>query len=395
MIAQKIKETMNSKGSSVIRKMFEEGIQLKKEFGEDAVFDFSLGNPDLDPPPEVLEAIKETALNDFHGCHGYMMNAGFPETRQAIAEKVSREQKSRVSKENVVMTAGAASALNCVLKALLNPGDDVVVPSPFFAEYRHYAHNFSGNLVEVPTNDDFSLNVEKIAAALSEKTAAVLINTPNNPTGTIYSENDITKLVEALERHGKKSGRMPYLICDEPYRAIVYDDAVIPTVFEKYDNSVIVSSFAKDLSLPGERLGYIAANGKCEDCAEFISACVFALRTLGFVNAPGFFQRVVAKSWNAQADYSSYKKRRDLLTAILDKAGLSYCRPQGAFYLFVKVPEEWNGDDSAFCDHLKKFFILSAPGTGFGRKGYFRLAYCVDEKTIVNSEKAFLSAVGK
>ena len=227
---------------------------------------------------------------------------------------------------------------------------------------------------------------------LSLKTAAVLINTPNNPTGKIYSESDIEELAAALKKHGNSCGRMPCLICDEPYRAIVYDGAKVPPVFPKYENAVVVSSFAKDLSIPGERIGYIAVNPKCEDSDEFISACTFCLRTLGCVNAPAFFQKVVAKSWNAKVDYSSYARRRDLLMAILDKAGFEYCRPQGAFYLFVKVPSRWNDDDSAFCDYLKKFFILSAPGNGFGKKGYFRLAYCVSEKTIVNSEKAFIAA---
>ncbi|WP_178843830.1 pyridoxal phosphate-dependent aminotransferase [uncultured Treponema sp.] len=392
MIAPKIKQTINSKGASVIRKMFEEGIQLKKQYGEDRVFDFSLGNPDLDPPKEVLDAIAEVAGDTSHGCHGYMPNAGYSETRQAMAEKVGGEQQTKLEEKNVVMTVGAASALNCVFKSILSEGDEVIVPAPFFAEYRHYVSNFGGKLVEVPAGDDFSLDVGGIEKVLSEKTAAVLINTPNNPTGKIYSEAEISDLTAALKKHGTACGRMPYLVCDEPYRAIVYDGAEVPPVFPKYENSVVVSSFAKDLSIPGERIGYIAVNPSCEDADEFISACTFCLRTLGCVNAPAFFQKVVAKSWNAKVDYSSYARRRDLLMNILDKAGLEYFRPQGAFYLFVKVPEAWNEDDSAFCDHLKKFFILSAPGAGFGKKGYFRLAYCVSEKTIINSEKAFIEA---
>lgn len=392
MIAPKIKEIINSKGASVIRKMFEEGILLKKEYGDDNVFDFSLGNPDLDPPKEVVDAILEVAKDTTHGCHGYMPNAGYPEARLAMAEKVSGEQTVKLEEKNIVMTVGAASALNCVFKSILSSGDEVIVPAPFFAEYRHYVANFGGKLVEVSTKADFSLDVQAIEKMLSPKTAAVLINTPNNPTGKIYSESDIEELAAALKKHGNSCGRMPYLICDEPYRAIVYDGAKVPPVFSKYENAVVVSSFAKDLSIPGERIGYIAVNPKCEDSDEFISACTFCLRTLGCVNAPAFFQKVVSKSWNAKVDYSSYARRRDLLMAILDKAGFEYCRPQGAFYLFVKVPSRWNDDDSAFCDYLKKFFILSAPGNGFGKKGYFRLAYCVSEKTIVNSEKAFISA---
>ncbi len=392
MIAPKIKEIMNSKGSSVIRKMFDEGIQLKKKYGEDKVFDFSLGNPDLDPPEEVEDAILEVANDKTHGCHGYMPNAGYMETREAMALKVGGEQTVKLEGKNVVMTVGAASALNCVFKAILSEYDEVIVPAPFFAEYRHYVSNFGGKLVEVMTKADFSLDVEAIAKALSEKTAAVLINTPNNPTGKVYSKSDIAELTSALKKHGRKCGRTPYLICDEPYRAIVYDGVKVPPVFPEYENAVVVSSFAKDLSLPGERIGYIAVNPACEDADEFIAACTFCLRTLGCVNAPAFFQKVVARSWNAKVDYSSYAKRRDLLTAILDKAGFEYCKPEGAFYLFVKVPERWGDDDGGFCDHLKKFFILSAPGAGFGKKGYFRLAYCVSEKTITGSENAFIEA---
>lgn len=392
MIAPHIKQLMTSKDASVIRKMFEEGILLKKQYGEKNVFDFSLGNPDLDPPQEVIDAIKEVAADTSHGAHGYMSNAGFPQTRSALAQKVSLEQKCTLSGENIVVTVGAASALNCVFKAILSAGDEVVVPSPFFSEYRQYTRNFNATLVDAPTNDDFSINIDNIKNALTPKTAAVLINSPNNPTGKIYSESEIIQLTKVLDEHAENCGRKPYLICDEPYRAIVYDEGEIPTVFDKYENAVVVSSFAKDLSLPGERIGYIAANPKMEDCAEFIQACVFSLRTLGFVNAPAFFQKVVAKSWNAKVDYSSYKKRRDMLTKILDKAGFEYCKPQGAFYLFVKVPEKFGNDDGEFCEHLKKHLILGAPGAGFGRKGYFRLAYCVSEETIKNSENAFIEA---
>ncbi len=392
MINPQIKETINSKGASVIRKMFEEGIQLKKQYGEDNVFDFSLGNPDLDPPEEVVKAIQEEAKDVSHGCHGYMPNAGYPEVRESMAKKVSGEQGVTLSGQNIVMTVGAASALNCVFKTILSKDDEVIVPAPFFAEYRHYVRNYQGNLIEVPCKDDFSLDIDSIAAKLSEKTAAVLINTPNNPTGKVYSEQDIIKLTDVLKKHGNACGRMPYLICDEPYRAIVYDGVKVPSVFDKYNNAVVVTSFAKDISIPGERIGYVAANPSMEEPAEFISAVTFCLRTLGCVNAPAFFQKVAAKSWNAKVDYTSYKVRRDKLMAILDKAGFEYHRPDGAFYLFVKAPAKWSGDESAFCDHLKKFFILSAPGSGFGKKGWIRLAYCVSEKTIVNSEKAFIEA---
>lgn len=393
MIAHHIKETINSKGASVIRKMFEEGIVLKKEHGEDNVFDFTLGNPDLDPPEKVVKAIYEEAKDISHGCHGYMPNAGYPFVREAIAKKITKEQGVSVKGENVIMTVGAASALNCVFKALLNPGDEVIVPQPFFAEYRHYAKNHGGALIEVPSKPDFSLDLQAIQSHLGGKTAAVLINNPNNPSGKIYSEEEIKALAAILKENQAKTGRITYLVCDEPYRAIVYDGAKVTPAFQFYENTVVVSSFAKDLSLPGERIGYIAVNPSSDNPEEFIRAVTFALRVLGCVNAPAFFQKVIAKSWDAEVDYSSYKVRRDMLMAILDKAGIEYFRPQGAFYLFCKVPASFNGDDSDFTDYLKKYMILAAPGSGFGGKGWFRLAYCVSEKTIAGSEKAFCQAM--
>lgn len=393
MIAKHIKETIESKGASVIRKMFEEGIVLKKEHGAENVFDFTLGNPDLDPPEKVVAAIQEEARDVSHGCHGYMPNAGYPFVREAIAQKITREQGVPVAGGNVIMTVGAASALNCVFKAILNPGDEVLVPMPFFAEYRHYAKNHGGILVEVPSKADFSLDLGAIQKSLSEKTAAVLINNPNNPSGKIYSEDDIKSLASVLREHGKKTGRVTYLVCDEPYRAIVYDGAKVAPAFRLYENTVVVSSFAKDLSLPGERIGYIAVNPASDAPDEFIKAVTFALRVLGCVNAPAFFQKVIAKSWDAEVDYSSYKVRRDKLMAILDRVGIEYYRPEGAFYLFCKVPARFNGDDGDFCDYLKRYLVLAAPGSGFGGAGWFRLAYCVSEQTIVNSEKAFAKAM--
>jgi aspartate aminotransferase len=384
---------MNSKGASVIRKMFEEGNALKAKYGEDNVFDFSLGNPDLDPPEEVLSAIEEIAKDKSHGAHGYMPNAGYMEARKAMAAKTKKEQGVDVKAENICMTVGAAGALNCVFKAILNAGDNVVVPSPFFAEYRHYVHNQGAELIEVPTKADFSLDTDAISKALNEKTAAVLINTPNNPTGKIYSEDDIKSLAEVLNAHEKKYGYKPYLISDEPYRAIAYDGREVAPAFPVYDEAVIVTSFAKNISIPGERIGYIAVNPKAKDAAEFIAACIFANRILGFVNAPAFFQKVVAKSWDAKVDYSSYEKRRNEIMAVLDAAGIEYAKPEGAFYIFCKVPDKWNGDDMAFSEHLKKFFIISAPGGGFGCKGWIRLAYCVSEKTILNSKEAFIKAM--
>ena len=393
MISQSIKSLLESPSSGVIRKMFEEGAALKKKYGAENVYDFSLGNPDLDPPAKVLDAIKEVCNDEGHLCHGYMPNAGYQTTRQAMAKKTSLEQGIEVSFENIIMQVGAAGALNSTLKSLLNPGDQVLVPAPYFVEYDHYIHNHGGEIVRVKTNDDFSLNADNIAAALSDKTAAVIINSPNNPTGRIYSEKEISDLCQVLKEHGKKTGRYPYLICDEPYRAITYGGKKVTSVFDKYEYSIIGTSFAKNLSIPGERIGYAAVNPRCPEAKNLVAAIIFSTRILGYVNAPAFFQRVIEKSWDAQCDYSLYEKRAKEICQVMDYAGLKYVKPEGAFYLWVKCPDKWNDDDMAFTNHMKSFNILCAPGSGFGGKGWFRIAYCCSEETILNSREAFKNAV--
>lgn len=393
MIARNMKSILENPANGVIRKMFEEGALLKKKYGEDNVYDFSIGNPDLDPPAEVVEAIKEIAADTSPMCHGYMPNPGYMQARQAMAEKTSLEQGTAVPADCVIMSVGAAGAMNCVFKALLNVGDEVIVPAPYFAEYGHYCANHGGTLRPVPTKNDFSLDTDAIKAALTEKTAAVIINSPNNPTGRIYSREEIQALSAVLTTHGEKTGRYPYIVCDEPYRAITYGGKKVAPVFPEYRQAVVVTSFAKNLSVPGERIGYIAVNPASDDVSEMVAACILATRILGFVNAPAFFQKVIARSWNARCDYSLYEKRCREIMEIMDYAGLQYAKPEGAFYLFVKVPEGWNGDDMAFTEHLKKFNILCAPGTGFGGKGWFRISYCVAEKTILNSKEAFYKSV--
>ena len=393
MIARNMKSILENPANGVIRKMFEEGALLKKKYGEDNVYDFSIGNPDLDPPAEVVEAIEEIAADTSPMCHGYMPNPGYMQARQAMAEKTSLEQGTAVPADCVIMSVGAAGAMNCVFKALLNDGDEVIVPAPYFAEYGHYCANHGGTLRPVPTKNDFSLDTDAIKAALTEKTAAVIINSPNNPTGRIYSREEIQALSAVLTAHGEKTGRYPYIVCDEPYRAITYGGKKVAPVFPEYRQAVVVTSFAKNLSVPGERIGYIAVNPASDDASEMVAACILATRILGFVNAPAFFQKVIARSWNARCDYSLYEKRCREIMEIMDYAGLQYAKPEGAFYLFVKVPEGWNGDDMAFTEHLKKFNILCAPGTGFGGKGWFRISYCVAEKTILNSKEAFYKSV--
>ena len=392
MISKCIKSLVESPSSGVIRKMFEEGAALKKKFGAENVYDFSLGNPDLDPPKKVTDAIKEVCNAESHLCHSYMPNAGYPETRAAMAKKTSLEQGVEVPFENLVMQVGAAGALNSILKALLNPGDQVIVPAPYFVEYDHYIHNHGGDIVRAKTNEDFSLNAHYIEALLNEKTAAIIINSPNNPTGRIYSEKEIDDLCSVLKAHGKKTGRYPYIICDEPYQAITYNGAKVAAVFPKYEYSIIGTSFAKNLSSPGERIGYAAVNPACPEAKDLVAAIIFATRILGYVNAPAFFQKVIAKSWDAECDYSLYEKRCKEICEVMDYAGLKYVKPEGAFYLWVKCPDKWKDDDMAFVNHMKSFNILCAPGSGFGGKGWFRIAYCCSEETILNSREAFKKA---
>ena len=393
MISKKVRDIVESPSNGVIRKMFEEGALLRKKYGADKVYDFSIGNPDLDPPQKVVDAVKEIAADNSHLRHGYMPNPGYPETRAAMAKKTGIEQGMEIDFSNVVMAVGAAGAINATLKALLNDGDQLIVPCPYFAEYGHYVQNHNGEIVGVKTKDDFSLDTDVIRDALNEKTAAILLNSPNNPTGRIYSDEDIDNLVKVLKDHGKKTGRYPYIILDEPYRAITYDGKKVAPVFNKYEYSVVVTSFAKNLSLPGERIGYICVNPKNPEAKDFIAAAIFSTRVLGYVNSPAFFQKVIAKSWDAECDFSTYEKRRNEIMEVMDYAGLKYVKPEGAFYLWVKVPDGWNDDDMAFTNHLKKYNILCAPGSGFAGKGWFRIAYCCSEQTILNSKEAFKKAV--
>jgi aspartate aminotransferase len=370
--------------------MFEEGISLKNQYGEDKVFDFSIGNPDIDPPREFHELFVKIAQEDAPGSHGYMPNAGFDSVREAVAKKASREQGVNCRAKDIIMTVGAAGALNAVLKAILNPGDNVIVSRPYFVEYGSYIANHGGTISLVDSTPDFSLDIAKISAALNEKTAAVLINSPHNPTGKIYSKETLAALADVLRAHAKKTGRAVYLIGDEPYREIVYKGHTVPPLLASYENSIVVTSYSKSLSLPGERIGYIVINPACDDYDLLNAGIVMSNRVLGYVNAPALMQRLVAGLTDVTVDVGVYERKRNLLSEGLKKAGLSFAEPEGAFYLFVKVP---GGDDFRFVDHLKKYLILGVPGTGFGGPGYMRLAYCVSEKTIENSIPAFIEAV--
>ena len=372
--------------SSWIRKMFDEGPRLKKEHGAENVFDFSLGNPNLDPAKGVKDAILAAAADDTPGIHGYMPNAGFPYVRAAVAAKIRQDEGVDLNENHIVMTVGAGGAVNVVLKTILNPEDEVIFPKPFFVEYVFYVDNHGGNGIIVSTTEDFSLDLDAIEAAINPRTAAVMINSPNNPTGRVYSENNIRELGALLERKSKDIGRPIVLISDEPYRGIIYDDVVVPSVLKAYSNSIVVTSFSKDLSLPGERIGYIAMNPEIDNAGLMMEGLILANRILGFVSAPSLMQRAVKNVLRDLVDVSIYKRRRDRLYEALTSFGYECVKPEGAFYLFPKSPIK---DDVSFVVALQKKLILTVPGTGFGEPGYFRIAYCVSDETIEGSLKGF------
>jgi aspartate aminotransferase len=369
--------------------MFEEGIGLKKKFGPDKVFDFSLGNPDLEPPEAFHQTLLRLVTENAPGSHGYMPNAGFPHVREALARKASVEQGTALELRHIVMSVGAAGALNTILKAVLNPGDEVVVSRPYFMEYRAYIANHGGKLVEAAADEGFNLDTDTVRAALSEKTAAVLINSPHNPTGRVYPQKTIAALAEVLLEHGRKTGRFPYLVADEPYRELVYDGLTVPPILSAYPHSIVATSYSKSLSLPGERIGYIAVGPRNDDEDSLIDALIYATRVLGYVNAPALMQRCVAELSKVKAAVDVYAARRSAFKKVLDHAGLSYINPEGAFYIFCKVPGGFANDDRAFVDALKKHLILGVPGSSFGAPGWVRFAYCVSEENIRNSAAAF------
>jgi aspartate aminotransferase len=374
--------------ASWIRRMFAEGPRLKARFGEENVFDFTLGNPDLNPPEEFFHTLQRLSGAKVKGAHGYMPNEGFPAVRTAIAEKVSREHGVSVSADHIIMTCGAAGGLNVVLKTILDPGDEVIVSKPYFVEYNFYIANHGGVIRLADSDPDFSLNVGNIDTLITEKTKAVLVNSPNNPTGKIYPEKRIQELAEMLTRHNKK-GRTIYLVSDEPYREIAFDRIVVPSILSNYPHSIVVNSYSKSLSIPGERIGYIAVNPACDSLAELIAGMTFCNRILGYVNAPALMQRIVAELTDVRVDIAPYRERRDIFMAGLREAGYSFPVPEGAFYIFCKSPID---DDIEFVRHLQKHNILAVPGTGFGGPGYFRLAYCVPDGVIRRSLPKFREA---
>jgi len=389
-IAKQIKGYMSS--ASWIRKMFEQGAKLKAVHGAENVFDFSLGNPNLSPPTAFNQKLKALIESEKPGSHAYMPNPGYPFVRQAVATYLSKEHGADITENEILMTCGAAGGLNVILKTILDPDDEVLTPAPFFVEYKFYAENHNGKLIPVKTRPDFTLDMEAIAAAITARTKAVIINSPNNPTGQIYSEDSINRVGSLLREKSMEFGRTIYLISDEPYRKIIYDNATVPSIFRCYPESIITTSYSKDLSLPGERIGYIAVNPSASFLADLINGMSLANRILGFVNAPALMQRVIAELQGETVDISQYAKNRELLCNGLEACGYEFIKPPGAFYLFPQSPI---ADDVEFVQALAEELILAVPGTGFGGPGHFRIAFCVAEETITHAMPGFERAIKK
>lgn len=392
VVTPQIRQQMSD--ASWIRRMFEAGIELKQRVGADNVFDFSLGNPDVPPPAgarEVLRALAERAVKP--GGLGYCPNAGLPSVRATLARKIAREQAAPVEARHVILTCGAAGGLVTFFRAVLEPGDEVLCPAPYFVEYGAYAGHFGGVLRSVPAKPpDFALDVPALEAAIGPRTRAVVVNTPNNPAGTIYDAATLRALGEALARKNAGRERPVFLVSDEPYRALAYDGATVPPVLPLSPFAVVIGSFSKSLSLAGERVGYIAASPAMPDVPVLVDAMTMTNRTLGFVNAPVIGQQLVEALVDASVDVAVYDRRRQVMAAALRGAGIEFALPRGAFYFFPKAP---GGDDRRFVDLLLEENVLAVPGRGFGFPGHFRLAFCVDEKVIERSGPSFQRAAAK
>ncbi len=378
--------------SSWIRKMFEEGARLKAIHGADSVFDFSLGNPYLPPPETFRHKLKEIADSEKPGVHAYMPNPGYPFVRQSVAQYLKKEHNAEITENEILMTCGAAGGLNVILKTILDPGDEVITPAPYFVEYGFYADNHGGSLKTVQTHPDFTLDLDAIEKAITNKTKAVLINSPNNPTGQVYSKESIDKLGGILSRKSRELDRTIYLLSDEPYRKIVFDGIRVPSIFAAYPDSLVATSHSKDLSIPGERIGFIAINPAAQYKTDLVSGMALANRILGFVNAPALMQRLVAELQGESVDISHYAKKRELLCNGLKDCGYDFVKPPGTFYLFPRSPIE---DDVKFVQALQEELILAVPGSGFGGPGHIRLAFCVDDQTITDAMPGFEKAIRK
>ena len=374
--------------NSAIRTMFEEGDQMRAKYGRENVFDFSLGNPDAPTPPEVKQAIKEIVEEEPDLIlHGYMSNAGFEDVRETIARHINKTQGTNFSKKNILMTVGAASGLNVALKTILNPGEEVVIFTPYFLEYNWYVNNYDGVVVQAPTDKKtFQPDLKSFEKLVGDKTRVVLINSPHNPTGVVYSEETIKGIANILKKKQKELNRAIFIIADEPYRELAYDGVEVPYITKYYENTIVAYSYSKSLSLPGERIGYLVIPDELEESELVFDTASNANRILGCVNAPSLQQKVIAKCVDAKVDLDYYDRNRKALYEGLKECGFECIMPQGAFYLFVKSPVE---DEAEFCKTAKKYNILMVPGSAFAGPGYVRLAYCVSYETIQNSLPGF------
>ena len=389
-VSNKIKNFMEQ--GSWIRKMFEEGISLKRQFGEENVFDLSLGNPVIDPPQEFFSKLKSIADNPISGMHRYMPNAGLLETREAVAGQLTDETMIAFTANEIIMTCGAGGALNVVMKTLMDPGDEFVIFAPFFVEYHFYADNHGGSCKVVPPDRNFLPDLDAFRDSVTPKTRGVLINSPNNPTGVLYSSEVLSNLCEIIREKEEEYGTKIYLVSDEPYRRLIFDNLKYPHIFDHHVRSIVATSHSKDLALPGERIGYIAIHPDCPDKQEIIDGMVFCNRTLGFVNAPALAQHLVTSLQSVTVDVGLYERKRNFLYSKLTDMGYSVVRPQGAFYMFPKAPID---DDVEFVDKLKEERVLAVPGTGFGLPGYFRLSYCLKDETIEGALPGLSKAISQ
>ncbi|MDF2511342.1 MAG: aminotransferase class [Herbinix sp.] len=386
MISEKMAELVQN--SSVIRAMFEEGKRLSEIHGAENVFDFSLGNPSVEPPEAVKKALLDV-INDENSnlVHGYMNNSGYEDVREQIAGHINKNFGTYFQGNNIIMTVGAAGGLNVILKTLLNPGDEVIVFAPFFGEYRNYVSNFDGKLVVItPNTVDFQPNLQEFEERITARTKAIIVNTPNNPTGVVYSEQTVKDLASILEKKQKELGTSIYMISDEPYRELAYDGVEVPYLTNYYNNTIVGYSYSKSLSLPGERIGYLVIPKEVDDFSEVVQAANVANRILGYVNAPSLIQRAVARCLDSKVELELYNRNRELLYNNLVDYGYNCVKPQGAFYLFAQALEE---DDKAFATRAKKYNLLIVPGSSFGCPGYCRIAYCVDYAMIERSLPKF------
>ena len=390
VVSQKVKRFAEEGGW--IRRMFEVGIAMKRQYGEEKVFDLSLGNPVVEPPPQFHRELRRLAENPIKGMHRYMPNAGYSETREAIAAGLRAETGVPLSMGEIVMTCGAAGGLNVVLKTILDPGDEVVLLAPYFAEYVYYVDNHGGVAVISPTDEQFQPDLAAMERLVTPRTKAILINFPNNPSGAVYTIQRLKELGDLLRQKGTEYGTEIFLISDEPYRRIIYDGLTCPQVFPHYEATIVVTSHAKDLALPGERIGYIAVNPAYETRVELVDGLIFCNRILGFVNAPAFMQHAVKALQGISVGVGDYQRKRDYLYGQLTEMGYSVFKPQGAFYMFPWSPLE---DDAAFVEELQRWNVLTVPGRGFGSPGYFRISYCLEDHVLEGAMEGFAQAAKK